>query len=346
MFPAASLSNLAPLAVRASPVVLVHRPHAQSSRYRLAFCLRRAHRFLSRPVMSEWSPASLLIASVIAAGVGFLSGVFGVGGGFLLVPVLNAALGVPMPIAVGSTACYTLGPATTAMLARKPRSGFIELPLILAGGLFAGVLCGASAVSRLASLGSLPVLGRVVPAVDLMVLTGYFVLMTAIAAISLRDGLRRSSQALPRRGLFAHTPVPPMAIIPDLSPAVHSIPLLALTGLMVGFLSGFLGMSGGLVLVPAAIYLLGLRVHDATTVTIAIVWLVSVLSTIMHAVYDNVRIELVAILLVSGAIGAAAGSQIGLKLKGRQLKVGFGLLVLVAALIVASRLASLWTAAG
>lgn len=296
--------------------------------------------------MPDWNLTSVIVASVVAGSVGFLSGIFGVGGGFLLVPVLNAFLGVPMPIAVGSTACYTLGPATTAMLARKPRSGFIELPLILSGGLLAGVVCGGSALSRLKSVGMVAVMGKDISAVDLTILLSYLLLMSAIAAISLRDGLRGSSSTFSRRGLLAFVPVPPMAVIPDLRPAVHSIPLLSATGLMVGFLSGFLGMSGGLVLVPAAIYLLGLRTHDATTITIVIVWLVSIQSTFMHALYSNIHLELVTVLLISGAIGAGIGSQVGMKLKGRQLKTGFGLLVLLAAGIVATRLAKLWTAAG
>lgn len=294
--------------------------------------------------MFEWTPLSLLIASTVGGTVGFLSGVFGVGGGFLLVPILSAALGVPMPIAVGSTACYTLGPATTAMLARRPGRGFIELTMILAGGLLAGVLCGTSVLQYLKTMGSIEVLGKSLPAAELVVLCSYFVLMTGIAAMSLRDGLRGSSSRVHRRGLLAFVPLPPMAEISDLRPGVYSIPLLSWTGVVVGFLSGLLGMSGGLVLVPAAIYLLGMRARDATTVTIVIVWLVSIQSTFLHSFHHNIQLELVAALLVCGTIGAGVGTQIGMKLRGRQLKVGFGALVLVAVGIVVARLCGLWSA--
>lgn len=297
--------------------------------------------------MFEWTPESILLAAAVGGAVGFLSGIFGVGGGFLLVPILNAALGIPMPIAVGSTACYTLGPATTAMLVRKPRAGFIEIPLILAGGLFAGVWLGTSALDQLKSTATISVLEAEVPAVDLMVLASYAVLMTGIAAMSLIDGLRvRPAAAAHRRGLLNFFPLPPMARVPDLQPGVYSIPLLAWTGLIVGFLSGFLGMSGGLVLVPAAIYLLGLKVHDATTVTIVIVWLVSLQSTLMHALHSNIQLQLVSALLVCGTIGANFGANAGMKLRSRHLKLGFGLLVLVAAGIVFAKLwALLHTAA-
>ena len=293
--------------------------------------------------MHEWTLTSILIAAAVGGGVGFLSGLFGVGGGFLLVPILNAVLGIPMPIAVGSTACYTLGPATTAMLARKPRSGFIELPLMLAGGLFVGVVGGTFALSQLQTSGTIELFGKGLPAVDLLVLTAYAALMTVIAVISLFDGLRpRAARGTERSGLLTAFPMPPNARIPAIGN--FSIPLLTWTGLAVGFLSGFLGMSGGLILVPAAIYLLGLRVHDATTVTIVIVWLVSLQSTVMHAIHSHIQLHLVVALLICGTIGAQIGSELGKKIRGPKLKTGFGLLVLVAAGIVFARLQSLWTA--
>ena len=292
--------------------------------------------------MFDWSISSLCFAAAIGAAVGFLSGVFGVGGGFLLVPVLNSVLGVPLPIAVGSTACYTLGPATTAMLARKPRSGFIELPLILGGGLMLGVMAGTESLVYLQSAAPMKLAGRSVAAVDLFVLGFYAVLMTGIAAMSLYDGFR-SVPLSRQRGLFEYIPVPPHAEIPDLGR--FSIPVLAWTGLVVGFLSGFLGMSGGLILVPAAIYLLGLRVHQATTITIVIVWLVSLQSTLMHALHSHVQLPLVIALLVCGTIGAQIGSEVGRKARGRRLQIGFGLLVLAAAAIVVYRLWRLWSPA-
>lgn len=294
--------------------------------------------------MLEWTLTSALFAAIVGGVVGFLSGLFGVGGGFLLVPVLNAILGVPMAVAVGSTACYTIGPATVAMLTRKPKAGFLELPLTLSGGLFAGVWSGTKAVTALSLATSVTVLGRSLPALDLMVLLAYGALMSVIAATSLIDSARVSTNnSVRRRGLFTAIRLRPMAVIPDLRPAVYSIPLLAWMGYMIGFLSGFLGMSGGLILIPAAIYLLGLRVHDATTITIVIVWFVSIQSTFMHAMNGNVQRSLVVALLICGTIGAAFGSHVAIKLRSSQLKLGFGLLVLVSALIVFVKLWLLWS---
>lgn len=293
--------------------------------------------------MDDWTLASIFFASAVGGVVGVLSGLFGVGGGFLLVPILNTVLGVPMPLAVGSTACYTLGPATVAVLSRKPSSGFLELPLILSGGLFVGVWIGAKAISSLGT-STLQVLSYQIATVDLLVLTCYAGLMLTIAWLTLRKapGGGRRKSGVQRKGLLTSVPLRPIAHIPDLRPATYSIPLLAWLGLTVGILSGFLGMSGGLVLVPAAIYLLGLRAHDAATVTIGIVWLVSFQSTFMHALYGNIQRSLVVALLVCGTVGASLGSTLGARLTGPQLRRGFGILVLASAAIVIFRLVTLF----
>jgi len=287
-------------------------------------------------------PTSTLILSAVAGGlVGVLSGLFGVGGGFLLVPLLNTVLGVPMPIAVGSTTCYTLGPATTALLARRPTTGYIELPLILAGGLFAGVFAGATALSSLQRAGTVEVFGRLLPAVDVAVLGCYSVLMTGIVVSTLLSVRRSKLLRHPDGpGIISRCPIPPTAFIPDLTPSTFSIPLLSLLGFGVGCLSGFLGMSGGLVLIPATVFLLGLSVHDATTITVVIVWIASCQACVMHALQNRVDLWLTGALLVTGPLGARLGAEAGMRLPGRQLKIGFAMMVLVAAIIVWGRL---WT---
>ena len=296
----------------------------------------------------DWALTDLLLVAALGAIVGWLSGVFGVGGGFLLVPCLNTFLGIPMPVSVGSAACYMLGPSTTAILGRRPSSGFIELPLILGGGLFAGVLVGVQAINHLESTQAIILFDRHLPAVDTMVLVAYLILMTFICVMSFRDAATASSRTeVPvDGGLFGRWLIPPVATISDLNPGTYSIPLLAWTGLLVGVLSGFLGMSGGLILIPAAIYLLGMKVHDAATTTIGIVWLASLQATVVHCLNDNVDVLLVSALLVGGTIGARFGTEVGIRLPAGKLKFGFALLVLVAILVVGGKLGLLWHSAG
>ena len=289
--------------------------------------------------MDELSTFTLMWSAVAGGLVGVLSGLFGVGGGFLLVPLLNTLLGVPLPVAVGSATCYTLGPATTALLARRPTLGFAELPLILAGGLFTGVYAGTWTLSALQQTGEILIWNRSVPAVDLGVLSCYSLLMSGIAVLSIRGAIvNRTPTASPAPGIISRWRIPPVAVIPDMEPSTYSIPLLALLGFGVGCLSGFLGMSGGLVLIPATVYLLGLRVRDATTVTVVIVWLASCQACVLHSLHDRVNLWLTVSLLVTGPMGARLGAELGMKWSGRKLRLGFGLMVICAASLVWWRL--------
>ena len=227
--------------------------------------------------------------------------------------------------------------------------------MILAGGLFAGVYVGTSSLTALQSMGQAEFLGRPVAAVDLAVMSCYAVLITSIAFASLGSAVRAtvrprsdsddpSAPAEPPRGLITRWNVPPLARIPDLTPSVYSIPLLAAMGFGVGCLSGFLGMSGGLLLVPATVYLLGQRVQDAATLTVIIVWIVSCQASVLHALNDRVHLGLTVALLATGPPGARLGAELGMRLPGRQLRLGFGIVVLAAAGIVWARLWSLLTA--
>ena len=218
--------------------------------------------------------------------------------------------------------------------------GFFELPLILTGGLFFGVVIGSSAVASLDDWAPLTLGNRSIAVVDLAVLLFYLVLMLSISGISLHDAIFRktTSARVRRKGLFAVIPLPPVANIPDLSPSRYSIPLLALIGFVVGTLSGFLGMGGGLVLIPACIFFLGLRVLDATTITVVIVFLVSMQSSAVHAWHGHVNLWLVTAMLLGGTVGAGLGSQASLRMEGRQLRLAFALLVSLSAAIVAVRL--------
>jgi hypothetical protein len=162
--------------------------------------------------------------------------------------------------------------------------------------------------------------------------------MTGIAFVSIRTALVPQQLSDRPPGIVSRWRVRPMANIPDLTPSEYSIPLLALLGFGVGCLSGFLGMSGGLVLIPATVFLLGLKVRDATTVTVVIVWLASCQACVLHTLHGRVNLWLTVALLVAGPIGARLGAEFGMRLQGRQLRLGFGLLVLCAAAIVWVRL--------
>lgn len=278
----------------------------------------------------------LQFASVVLAGcgVGFLSGLFGVGGGFLIVPVLKSVLGIPIEFAVGAGACQVLGPATTSLLARRVNVSQLRLPLILLGGLSVGVFSGVSVLESAKQHGDVSLWGRHLRMADLVVLAVYFVLLLSVGIFALWDTRRNPINRVFAKGWIAGWKIPPYVRLADFNYSRVSIIVLSWFGLAVGFLSGLLGMSGGLILLPGFIYLLGMKTHQAVMNTLVIVWLVAVQSTVIHALNDNINLLLVISLLFGGTVGARLGSELSQKMVGGQLRKGFGWLLIGAAGLV------------
>ena len=277
----------------------------------------------------EW-----ILAIAVSFAVGAISAVFGVGGGFILVPVLHAILGVEIPIAVGSTACYVLGPATTAMLYRKTRLMDWRLPLCVSGGLLVGVLLGTSVHNGLKDATSSQF------SVETVVLGTYLVLLTTLGLFSVWEAERAARFRPVHRGWIKNVLIPPIATFREWNDLRISLTVLAWFGVGVGFLSGLLGISGGLLVVPGFLYLFGLPAQATVASSMVIVWIVSVFSTFSHAWTGNVDLGLVSALLAGGTIGARVGSNIGQRLKSQELRRNFGVLALLTAVFVAFQLAT------
>ena len=269
--------------------------------------------------------AQLLTAAASGFGVGALAGLFGVGGGFVLVPLLTAVLHLPTAVAVGSTACSVLGPATTALLARGSRRADWRLPTILFGGLFVGVLVGAGLLARIEA--------RSPELVERVVLSVYAVLLVSLAGLSLTDAWRsRRGRPLPTGWLRGVGPRPKTEM-PSGPPV--SVPTACVAATGVGVLCGLLGISGGLVTEPLFVYGFGMGTRAAVRASLVTVWLVSAQSTVAHAILGNVRLPLVVALLAGSTIGAQLATGWAKRWSAAGLKRRFGwLLAAVAAFVI------------
>ncbi|HAH46893.1 MAG TPA: hypothetical protein DCM07_18990 [Planctomycetaceae bacterium] len=269
--------------------------------------------------------------------IGFLAGMFGVGGGFLLVPILNIVLGIPMELAVGASACQVLGPATTSLLARKIKFRDLFFPLVITGGLLLGVIAGTGILEHAKSSTSVVLNARNIIVADLVVLIAYLFMLTGLGVLSLRSARRDDSEL--KGTLFTERfQIPPVARFPSLVEEPLSIPVIAWFGLGLGLLSGLLGISGGLLLFPVLIFGLGIPTRRAITCSLMIVWIVAFQSTIAHAWHGNINIMIVIALLLGGTVGARLGSDLNARLKGLQLRRQFGWLLLSVALMIGARL--------
>ena len=285
----------------------------------------------------------LLLVVLCGFGVGCLAGLLGVGGSFLLVPILHVMLDIRIEIAVGSTACQLLGPSTAAVLARKLTLQQLRLPLILAGGILVGVILGTSLLQEAGEFDDILVNGRLVPANELLVLSVYLLLLTTIGTFALFEVWQLNrGRAIPR-GSLARLKIGPIDSFFELENGTVSIPVLSMFGLVTGLTAGLLGISGGLILIPGLIYLLGMKSRQAILVSLIVVWITSLQGTIFHALHHNVDLKLVCALMFGGTIGARLSSEFGANLNGPSIRKSIGWLSLLAAALVLFQLANLLT---
>jgi uncharacterized protein len=290
----------------------------------------------------DLSITDLAIVVVAGGGIGWIAGLFGVGGAFLLVPVLNILLDIKVELAVGSTACQILGPATTALMARQIRLRDLKLPLTLAGGLMIGVMAGTMSFRYLDQFGTITLWGKEVSAAQTAVLAWYFIVMVQVGLFSIWESKRAERGRPISMGWIAGWNIPPLVRFREFEGEQISLPVLCWFGLGVGFQSGLIGTSGGLILIPGMIYLLGIRAEKAILTTLIIVWMISFQATVIHAWNGYVDLKLVCALLVGGTFGAQLGVRTGKLWGGEKLRRRFGWLLLASAAMIAVKFANMF----
>ena len=257
--------------------------------------------------------------------VGLMSGLFGVGGGFLITPLLFF-IGIPPAIAVATGANQVGASSVTGVMAHLRRKSVdIRMGVVLLIGGIVGSTLGVGAFNLLQRVGQ----------VDLVVQLSYVVFLGFIGLTMLRESLSalmaaRSAQP-PRRRLHEHSWVHrlPWKMKFRASGLYISVLPPLLVGVAVGVLAAIMGVGGGFIMVPAMIYLLGMPTKVVIGTSLFQIAAVSGYTTLMHAVSSNtVDIMLAVLLIIGGVVGAQLGTQLGARLKGEQLRVLLALLVL------------------
>jgi uncharacterized membrane protein YfcA len=272
--------------------------------------------------IAEMSVDALLLLG-IGFGVGWLSGLFGVGGGFLLTPIL-ILIGIPSPVAVASGANQTLGASVSGLIAQW-RRGNVDprMGIVLVCGGFVGSALGVQLFAFLRRLGQ----------VDLAVSVFYIVILGAVGALMVMESVRailRRNRTRPRK-LHEHYWVHglPLKMRFRKSRLYISVIPPFLVGFGIGILSAVMGVGGGFMLVPAMIYLLGIPTSVVIGTSLFQVVFVSANVTLLQAVATGaVDIVLTLLLLAGGVAGAQFGAAMGTKLRGEETRALLGLLVL------------------
>lgn len=273
---------------------------------------------------------SLFFLIGMGGAVGFLSGLFGVGGGFLLTPLLIFT-GIPAPVAVASVTGTVVAASTSGALSYYRHKGIdfhLAFYLVLSG--VVGSFLGVSTFSALRGAGQL----------DLVISLGYLIFLGSIGGLLVWEAvgsLIRTSKGKAR----------PLKI-PGKHNWVHGLPLrirfkrsnlyvsvlpVLLIGLIIGFLGSLLGIGGGFILVPALVYLLRVPGNVVIGTSLLQVLAIMAATTILHSINSQtVDIVLAFSLMIGGVIGAQFGASIGQKLRGEQNRALLGIIVLLVAL--------------
>ena len=277
------------------------------------------------PIAGQSVNALLIIA--LGGLVGLLSGMFGVGGGFLTTPLL-IFYGIPPTVAVASATTQITGSSVSGVYAHMRRGGVdLKMGLVMIAGGSVGSLVGAGLFKLLQSSGQ----------IDLVIGFLYVLLLGSIGGLMLKDALvalgwiqieeprerprhNRWVAALPLRwrfyasGLYL-SPIAPLAL-----------------GFVAGIMTVLLGIGGGFILVPAMIYLLGMAPRVVVGTSLIMILAVSAVTTMVHSLTTHaVDIVLAALLLLGGVVGAQYGAVLATRLKPDLLRFALAAIILLVA---------------
>lgn len=254
--------------------------------------------------------------------VGVLSGMFGVGGGFLMTPLLFF-IGIPPAVAVATEANQIVASSFSGVLAHLRRKT-VDLRMgtvLLIGGLI-GAALGVVVFNYLRSLGQ----------VDLLVRLCYVVFLGIIGGMMFFESLRAIRRSKSGKPAARKKHLDPEAAVQDAVPherALYQRHSSGLVGIAVGVLAAIMGVGGGFIMVPAMIYLLGMPTKVVVGTSLFQIIFVTAFTTLLHATTNfTVDVALAVLLLIGGVIGAQIGTTIGTRMKAEQLRILLALMVL------------------
>ncbi|WP_300517291.1 sulfite exporter TauE/SafE family protein [Aliiroseovarius sp.] len=256
--------------------------------------------------------------------VGILSGMFGVGGGFLMTPLLFF-IGIPPAVAVATEANQIVASSFSGVLAHLKRKT-VDLRMgtvLLVGGLI-GAALGVQLFNTLKAMGQVDLLVKLSYVVFLGIIGGLMFFESLRAIMKTRGGAVTSTR---RKHFWVHNL--PFKMKFRTSGLYISVIPPVLVGVLVGILAAIMGVGGGFIMVPAMIYLLGMPTKVVVGTSLFQIIFVTAFTTLLHATTNfTVDMGLAVLLLIGGVIGAQIGARIGVKLKAEQLRILLAVMVL------------------
>ena len=272
---------------------------------------------------------SVFILIILGLAVGFLSGMFGVGGGFLMTPLL-ILMGIPPAVAVASEANHILAASVSGFLAHMRRKNFdFLMGIILLTGGIAGSIIGVFLLKYLLSIGYEKIFISI-SYVLILIVVGFYMLKESISSLkNISDGKIKKLHdhawfhGLPFKLKFRKSHLY-ISVLPPI-----------IIGLIAGILSSVMGVGGGFILIPAMIYILGMPTQIVVGTSLMQIIFVTLVSTIMHSyINQTVDVILSSLLLLGAVIGAQIGTRVMIRLKGEQIRFLFAIIIILVAAVL------------
>ena len=274
-------------------------------------------------------PINFFMLMFLGLIVGFLSGMFGVGGGFLMTPML-ILMGIPPAVAVASEANHILAASVSGFLAHMRRSNidFLMGFILLIGGVL-GSLTGVFLLRYLLTIGQEKVFISL-SYIFILVFVGIWMLIESLNYIKNKSKGKRNKlhehiwlHGLPFKIKFRKSHLY-ISILPPI-----------FIGTLVGGLSSIMGVGGGFILVPAMIYILGMPTQVVIGTSLLQIVFVTTVSTIMHSYINHtVDVMLSSLLLIGAVVGAQIGTRVMVRLRGEQIRFLLAVIIIIVALVL------------
>lgn len=280
-------------------------------------------------------PLNLFLLLGMGGSIGFISGLFGVGGGFLLTPLL-IFVGVPAPVAVATSSVHIAASSVTGALNYWRRQALdLKLGTVLTIGGLIGTIGGVLFFNQMRRLGHL----------DLVITLSYVTLLMSVGCLMFVESIgamidrRRGKAALRQAGGHRwYDKLPLQMSFPRSKIATSLIPLVLL-GIVIGFIGSLLGIGGGFLVVPALIYLFRIPASIVVGTSLFQILWTMLIATMLHATISQaVDVLLALTLVIGGVIGAQFGARTGQTLKGEQFRLLLALLILAVGIRFASEI--------
>ncbi len=270
-----------------------------------------------------------LILSGMGFFVGIITGLFGVGGGFLLVPLMNVLIGIPVDVAAGSTTCYIIGTSSSGVLKHWKNNNIeMKAAFYIAFGSIFGAVSGDYLQDFLKYF--------IAGGNDILfnkIMQSIFVLLLLVVGWSMYRKTETAGSGIP---FLLKIHFGPVTTLSQSGIEGISIAGLFLIGLGGGLLPGLMGVSGGVLYLPILVVGIGLLPHLAVGTSLTIVFIASTTAVIKKGLSGSGKVSLpVAVsLLVAGTLGVKVGMALARKIHGDKLKRYFSLIAFAAAVMV------------